>query len=128
MFKNEGGKVKGRLNNVQKTDYLVREGVPNWVPIFFSGSLCILYKANQCNKESNGFLHWFVTWNFFLCQSFTEWECLMWLRKYHCVHCFFIFQYALKYRVPFISAKNYRTKLVPTFLEFSRCFSIFEIF
>ena len=27
MFKNEGG-VKGRLNNVKKTDDLVREGVP----------------------------------------------------------------------------------------------------
>ena len=29
MFKNEGGGVKGRLNNVKKkTDDLVREGVP----------------------------------------------------------------------------------------------------
>ena len=28
MFINEGGGVKGRLNNVKKTDDMVREGVP----------------------------------------------------------------------------------------------------
>ena len=33
MFKNEGGEgVKGRLTNVKKTDNLVLESVPNFVP------------------------------------------------------------------------------------------------